>query len=391
MRKKVLFINSNLTIDGANISLINLLKTLDYNKYDVRLGLFTLKGELLSEVPNEVEVFILDENLEILTLPMVKSISKLFSKKEYNMIIYRILFSIKTKLKKQKGLYLNFWNKSKPIIKYNYSNPDIAISYQDNWSRYYLIDKVKAKKKVVWNHTTLNDIDVEKERDYFNKAQLCVTVSSSSEKTLKRSLNEYDLNYVIQENIILKDEIKKKSIATSDLKIDKENFNIVTVARLSYIKGVDLIPNAAYFLKKNNLNFKWYIVGEGPEYKILKKKINKLNLNNHIILVGKQINPYPYMENANVYVQPSRSEAKSIAVEEAKVLGKIVVCTNYPTVSSQISDGETGFIVNLDSEAISKKILDIASGKHNLSYIVKKNQMEEINRNNSKSLDYIFN
>ena len=69
-----------------------------------------------------------------------------------------------------------------------------------------------------------------------------------------------------------------------------------------------------------------------------------------------KVNPYPYMAEADIIVQPSRYEGKSIVLDEAKVLGKAIVVTNYPSVKDQITDGETGLIVTSDPQDIAKGI-----------------------------------
>ena len=67
-----------------------------------------------------------------------------------------------------------------------------------------------------------------------------------------------------------------------------------------------------------------------------------------MVLLGKQDNPYPYINACDIYVQPSRYEGKSITVREAQILGKPVIVTNYPTAASQVQDGVDGVIVPMD-------------------------------------------
>ena len=71
----------------------------------------------------------------------------------------------------------------------------------------------------------------------------------------------------------------------------------------------------------------------------LKELIAQNNLEDSFILLGKKTNPYPYMKACDLYVQPSRYEGKAVTVTEAKILGKPILITNYPTARSQIEDG----------------------------------------------------
>ena len=74
------------------------------------------------------------------------------------------------------------------------------------------------------------------------------------------------------------------------------------------------------------------------------------------MLEGLTPNPYPYMKRADLLVQPSRVEGKSIVLDEAKILGKAIVVTNYPSVYDQIEDGVTGIITGMEPEQIADGI-----------------------------------
>lgn len=88
----------------------------------------------------------------------------------------------------------------------------------------------------------------------------------------------------------------------------------------------------------------------------------------HVIILGKRDNPYPYIKACDLYVQPSRYEGKSITVREAQTLGCPVVITNYSTASSQITHGIDGMIVPLDNaacaEALAKIVVDEELCRH---------------------------
>ena len=76
----------------------------------------------------------------------------------------------------------------------------------------------------------------------------------------------------------------------------------------------------------------------------------------HFILLGKKLNPYPYIKACDVYVQPSRYEGKAVTVREAQILCKPVVITNYATAPSQVQDGIDGIIVPNDVEGAAEGI-----------------------------------
>ena len=87
-------------------------------------------------------------------------------------------------------------------------------------------------------------------------------------------------------------------------------------------------------------------------------------MEDHVIILGKRSNPYPYIKACDIYVQPSRYEGKSVTVREAQMLCKPVVVTNYPTASSQIKDGVDGVIVPLDNAGCAKGLARVIMDEH---------------------------
>ena len=98
---------------------------------------------------------------------------------------------------------------------------------------------------------------------------------------------------------------------------------------------------------------KWYIIGYGDDT-LIRQKIKDAGMENHVVILGKRDNPYPYIKACDIYVQPSRYEGKSVTVREAQMLCKPVVVTNYPTASSQIKNGVDGIIVPMDNDGCAK-------------------------------------
>ena len=138
---------------------------------------------------------------------------------------------------------------------------------------------------------------------------------------------------------------------------EDKRFKIVSIGRLTEQKGFDFAIDAAKILTEKGFKFCWYILGEGPLRKSLETQIKLNGVSDYIRLLGIRSNPYPYIKYADIFVMPSRYEGKSIALDEAKVLCKPIVVTNYPSVNDAIIDGQNGMIVDIDAESIAKGIL----------------------------------
>jgi glycosyltransferase involved in cell wall biosynthesis len=87
--------------------------------------------------------------------------------------------------------------------------------------------------------------------------------------------------------------------------------------------------------------------------------IAKNDLARQVKLVGMTPNPYPYMALADVYVQTSSFEGCGLTLNEARILNKPVVSTNFPVVYNQIKDGENGLIAEMTPESLAEKIMMI--------------------------------
>ena len=109
---------------------------------------------------------------------------------------------------------------------------------------------------------------------------------------------------------------------------------------------------ACKLLIDNGLNVQWMVIGEGDERNNLEKLIIENKLENYFKLVGAKENPYKYIQASDIYVQASRFEGKSIAIDEAKILAKPIVVTNFDTAKDQIENMINGLIVDMNENSI---------------------------------------
>ena len=151
---------------------------------------------------------------------------------------------------------------------------------------------------------------------------------------------------------------------------------LCTCGRITSVKGFDLAVGAAALLKKKGLSFKWYFVGDGADREKIEKLIAEKQLSDCIEITGLQSNPYPYIKNCDIYVQPSYEEAHSLSIIEACILCKPVVSTATAGGKSIISNGTNGLLCDISPSAISDAIIKFTNDgglreqiKENLSRI----------------------
>lgn len=130
---------------------------------------------------------------------------------------------------------------------------------------------------------------------------------------------------------------------------------LLSVGRLCPAKNYDNVPDITRRMVESGItDLRWYIIGYGGDELLIRQKIAEAGMEDHVIMLGKKENPYPYIKACDIYVQPSRYEGKSVTVREAQILCKPVAITNYPTASSQVKHGIDGVIVPLDNEGCAR-------------------------------------
>lgn len=356
-KKDILFIMSNLECGGAEKALISMLQVFDYSKYNVDLLLFNQKGIFLNKVPKEVNILEEPFGYKYYDMSIKQAFVELLSKGKIKDAFGRLISMVIYKTEKDSSRCgQKVWKYISSMFGKLDKEYDVAVGYLEGYPIYYCVDNVKADIKIGFIHNDYEKLGLNPigDRKYFSHLDKLVTVSSECLDVLNNIFPEYSNKIDIMHNIISSKVINK--MALENINIEKSNITIVTVGRLNKQKGHDLAIEACKLLVDKGYDLKWYVIGEGTERNYLEELIRKYNLENRFVLLGIKENPYPYIKQADIYVQTSRFEGKSIAIDEAKILHKPIVVTNFTTVKDQIQNGINGLIVEMDSNSIYKGI-----------------------------------
>lgn len=367
---KVIFSCGKLKIGGVQKSLISLLNSLDLNKYEVTLLLDDLGGDLFKQVPNNIKLVPLSEEYKILHQMNLRSLSSYrYICRHFTLIklLLKYIFSNNRYTKKHliSDMYLSIKDSLDPLFKHE--DFDFAISYAGGigiWNQ-IVIDQINAKRKFCWIHGdyTVFGTGEDSEKEYIKQFDKVVAVSETAKGKLLSKIPELVNQTMVIHNIIKKEQIFVMS--NKDILKGKNvsGVKFISIARLDKGKGFDLAIKAFDKAVKSGHNLSWDIIGEGYEKNTLLKLINERGLEDNVRLLGKKINPYPYLRNADIFFHPSKGEGKSISVDEAKVMAKPILITAYPTVHDQIQDDLTGKIVPITLEGLYEGIIEMASNE----------------------------
>ena len=384
MKKKILFIIGYLGSGGISKSMVNLLTAMDRSRYEVHLLIMSAKaGDYEPFVPHDVikhripEVGWISAGVSGLMplfkhghiLLMLCSIVRLFLSRFDRALAARLMARMYPKLD---GYF------------------DVIVEYNGQQDLYYMVDKLNAAKKVTFFHSDYDKYNYYYKADklYYPKVDAIYTISNTCVESLKRYFPNVASKVCLFENISTPNVIRQWS-EKEEVLSDYNGVVLVTVGLISYNKGFDLIIEAAKRLKERNHDFKWVMLGSPTtDGKEMITKLEKLDLKYDFVFTGVKPNPYPYMRRADILVHASRFEGKSITLDEAKILCKPIVVTNFSTVYDQFEDRVNASICDMNGESLVDAIEElIRYNELRKSYV---NYLSEHIVDNSSEVEKIY-
>ena len=337
MKKKILFLYGPLNAGGAERVLIDILRNLDYERYEVTLCLMVRQGVLLPEVPKEVTLISLWENYST------------YYKLAYRMSIwFSNHFMFKRILKKK--------------ITEAY---DVEVSFLEGMPlKLHALMETKAKK-ISWVHCDLFHFHYTKEQ-FRNKEELAayhkmntiVCVSNDAKLAFEKRFPTCSTPTTVIYNPI---DCKKIELMAQEPMAKNTIFTIVCVGRLTLPKKLDRVIRLAARLKSEGIKVLFQILGDGELKNDLKLRTSKLGLDDCINFEGYVSNPYPYIKNADLLLLCSGFEGFGLVVCEAMVLGVPVVSTKTAGPIEILDENRYGLLCDHDDQSIYeavKKMID---------------------------------
>lgn len=333
---KILFRHRSMEMGGVEKVMLSLMNNLDREKFEMTVCLNLNQGELRDEFPSHVRKVYLTDGKED------------FSK---NKIIQKIqLFQRRQKLEK---LRKNPEIVDREYLKENY-DIEIAMTYND--FEPVLNSSNKNSKKVGWFHSEIQVPKLQplvpKILEHFPQFHYMIYCSEK----IKNLMHEHypNLNYP-KESVIINaipiEEIKQK--ANADFLLPNAESKIfVSVGRLHTRKGYHKLMDAHKKLLNEGFQHTVIIIGDGEELPNLLEQQKNLGVQKSFVFAGNQMNPYPFIKNADFFIMPSESEAWPLVIAEALILQKPIIATKVGDVESMIEDRKTGYLIDYDTHEI---------------------------------------
>ena len=330
--KKLLFAAYSLDVGGIEKALVNLVNVLQNRGYDITVVLEKKQGIFLNE---------LNKNIKL--IEYTPSEKKNLIVRKITNFIHMIQFIIK---------YKNKYDFSAAFA--TYSKPSIFVS------------KVASKNNTLWGHAdylTLFDNDRQKVKDFFKSIKVeqfknIIFVSEEGKNSFLDIFPQMKEKTIECNNIVNNKEILKLSEEEIEIKKDNKCFTFLNVGRHDEKqKKLTRIIEAVQKLKQDDLNFKVLFVGDGKDNTLYRKMVKDKKLENNIIFVGPQKNPYPYFKISDCVILTSDYEGYPVVFLESFILNK-------PIITTKVSDykdieGKYGYITSKQIDDIYEKMKEM--------------------------------
>lgn len=331
---KVLFRLRSLEMGGVPRVVLDLLKNLPKDKFDLTLMLNLYQGELRTEIPKDIRLITLAKGKED------------FSQ---NPLIQKVQLALRR-------LKLAFYDKF-PAVFYKLKVKDefdieVAPGYAE--FEWVLNSPNKKSRKIGWFHTDVSyDKDqnrVMKRIELMRKFDWMIFGSAQTRQVIEDLYGvTYPKSSVIYNVINIEEAVEKSGEFEVNYEV-KPVFS--SVGRLHYRKGYDVLMRIHKRLLDEGFVHSIAVIGGGNEMENLQNQARELEVENTFKLFDTQKNPYTYIVNSDFFILPSRSESYPLIIGEAMGLGLPIISTNVGGIAEMIEHDVDGYLVNFDEEKI---------------------------------------
>ena len=338
MKKKVIFRSGSLRMGGLERVLIEVLQTIDKEKFDIYLVIDDDCGKeniFEKDIPKDIPYFFLKPE------KLIRETEKYKEKKKN--IIYKLMYNLMME-KENKVMYRNMQRILKDI-----GEIDVIVDFDGGASKY--IEKLDIKKKIVWIHNSIPNLKKKEGKikrfgkrleKYDRVVAICDEMKEEIENIypnlkgkVSRIYNPFNFERIEK---LMEDE---RELTKEQKKMLNEDY-CIAIARLDNVQKDFLTLVRAYkFVKESGIQDKLYIIGDGPSKEEIINEIKKLSLEENIKLIGLSKNPYIWLKNSKLFVHSSKYEGLPTVLIEALICNKMIISSNCPTGPKEILKNES--------------------------------------------------
>ena len=167
------------------------------------------------------------------------------------------------------------------------------------------------------------------------------------------TVSKYNQNVMVEKYCLKPEQIyvayngiRPEMFQPSPKGIEHPVLHLINVGRLVYIKGQDILLEALYRIREQGFVVRLRLIGDGPLRNDLEKQAQRLNVLEWVEFMGAQSQEVvcQCLNEADVFVMPSRSESFGVACIEAMVMALPVIASSTEGLPEVVVDQQTGIL-----------------------------------------------
>ncbi len=319
---------SDLEFGGSEKMLVELVKRLDKQKYDITVCSLT-SGKLSKELRK---------------IKDIKFISLDLNSKYNPLVISKVCWLLKKQKVDILQTYLYYDNVLGSIAG-SIAGVPLVISGQRAGN------PEGPKYRTLLERASLRNTDIVVSNSHAGRKRLIEVERIPAEKIIVihngKELKDFKV-------ALSKEEIKKKH------SLNENDYIITVVGRLRSEKGHKYLFDALPAVIRRIPNIKLLVVGDGDLKEELLSQARKLKIENKVVFMGDREDVVELLSITDLFVMPSLWEGCPGAIMEAMAMKKPVLATGVAGTPEVVVDGETGVLVpSKNPSAISEKIIEL--------------------------------
>lgn len=336
--KRILIINKSFETGGIQSAMVNMANELQ-RFYHVDLLILNPSGPMKDRLAKTVPIIPASWMLYSLGLPFREALKS----GQLKIVLFRMFATIWSKVIDNRLPIELAMRQQEKMDRY-----DLVIAYHHEQRKHSVLSGfsriadrcISADQKISWIHFDSHMVDMDRDfnKPYYEKMDRIVCLTQSLRDGFADGDPALASKTEVCYNFLDYDQIKKKSMEEQTYAYPAEGIICFSACRLNVAKALVRGVHCMAPVFREHTNLMWYIAGDGPERKAILAAIQEEKLEEQIILLGNQSNPYPYMKNADLLINVSYHEAAPMVFMEAKALGIPIFATKTSSAEELLQD-----------------------------------------------------
>ena len=359
--KKLFFLLSSMNVGGVEKALLGLLSVIPLDKYDVHVGLIQKKGGFMDYLPKEVkihEISVYNNYWRFINDPPLWNIKTLLKQGHIIEALIHCFLYIHFKITSNRYWFYKYLLRNEPMMSEQY---DLALAFAgpSQMMDYYVCEKVNAPVKCGWIHFDVSKVGIDKgmTAQLYKNYQKIFIVSETARDIFDNMFAQFKNKTEVFYNIVSPKQVIRLAENGESFTDNYKGKRILTVGRISEEKGQRVAIEALKILLDKGVDVKWYYVGDGKDRSYCEELAKNLGVSDKVVFLGTQTNPYGFMKDCDLYMQPSRHEGFCITLAEALCFPNPIVATDFTGADEQLQHRANGVVTGMSAEEIAEGII----------------------------------